>query len=146
MTDAYYIDLAAVLENWLEAPGLKPLIISCAESRCFLFVQQESFLIGKPWSSRQPLQVLMSFFLVWTLSVCNIFSACETVPVVFTVNIASATYWLKHLLSLFWENATLIPMCNLPHISFSFSVVLSHWILHDSDTNFLSLILKLYSA
>ena len=41
---------AIVLDICLETPVLKALSTSCAKLRCLLFVQEESFLIGKPWS------------------------------------------------------------------------------------------------
>ena len=64
---------ATVLENCLETPGVKPFSTSCVRLSCPLFVQLESFLIGKLWSSSQSLYVKKTCFPIWSLLVSVLF-------------------------------------------------------------------------
>ena len=123
---------ATVSENCLETPGLKPFSTLCARLSCPLFVQLESFLIGKPLEF---LTVSLSYenLLSRLIFTCFCF-AYATVPLVF---ICDHRKWRifsdPYFLSSGWMSLP-ISMCGLPQTSFNFPVELSHLILCDCHT------------
>ena len=98
---------ATFLENCLETPGLKPFTTSCEKLKCPLFVQLESFLIGKPL---ELLTVSLSFedLLPRLTFTCFCF-ICGTVPLVFICDYRNVVDSLNHIFFLLGECHPLFP-------------------------------------
>ena len=89
----------AILENCLETLGQKLFSTSCAKLRCPLFVQLESFLIVKPWSSSQSRRLSSLFdlylllFYLWNCSTCIYLWLSQKLQTLWTIFLSSG--WMS---------------------------------------------------